>query len=906
MSSAVAQEGLLDAGLDENGWLELNVDLGSIEQVEVHGDRSIAVAGKNYTGKYLLTRFRSDGTLDSGFGSNGVVVSPFSGAPRGLAVDGQGRYLMAGDVYAAEGGAALVRFTASGSLDTGFGGDYDGNGVKDGYLLPGVEREDDTFIPLAVAVDGEGRYLLPVIRHYYDQDTSSYAYRLGVFRLSSSGELDSSFGEGGYSETSALPMVVDNIVKALGEVFITRDGAILVAASAGISDSSYIYDSLSDNRIVLAKFDGDGTLSDGFGADLDGDEQPDGVTVDALERNSGGNFSAALHNDGTISLLPVGSEGIYSPRLYRYRADGLADDSFGQQGNWIELSAISDDDSLASMLAQPDDSLLVASGREIHRYSYDGTEDQTFTLVEVEDSDPYSIDERPYSLMFQAQSLDHDGYIVAAGKNEDNSDLVLLRAIGFDPEGDGEANPWPVVPDLGPIPRAEDVELDSMVLSEPVAITGLASGYRVPVKVRDGEYAINYSGDEGEFTAAPGYASNGDTVTLRHRSASTTRTETSSTLCAGGFYRYRSPALAPVDPVCQVFTSKTLNADPEVTVTPQSVEVSQKMAPGYRIAHVTATDHEGDPLTLSIDEGNTGNAFKLYPDSGDIALDGTLDMAVTPSYTLTIAARDEFGGLGTDELTVTVIPNVPPAPAADTFATYEEVATTTTSVLYNDSDLDDDDASLFVEDYDRQSSQGGTVSHAGEGRFHYTPVKDFYGEDTFRYRVSDGMDGVWETVTMTVDNVNDAPVAEGQTVSVAEEGSVAITLSASDVDDGAETLSYEVEGQPLHGSLSGTPPELTYTPEADFNGEDSFSFVAIDPDGARSQQKSVAITVTPINDAPTAADGAITVPIGGSRSSQLEAYDVDGDALSFTIVEPPQQGEVSLSGDGLGSFTYTA
>jgi hypothetical protein len=114
--------------------------------------------------------------------------------------------------------------------------------------------------------------------------------------------------------------------------------------------------------------------------------------------------------------------------------------------------------------------------------------------------------------------------------------------------------------------------------------------------------------------------------------------------------------------------------------------------------------------------------------------------------------------------------------------------------------------------------------------------------------------------TIAVGAVNDAPVANAQSVVVAEGGTVAITLVASDVEN--DPLTYTV-GTSAHGTLSGTPPSLTYTPSANYFGPDSFTFSVNDGE-EQSAVVSVTITVTSVNDPPTAA-------IAVSSPSLLEA-----------------------------------
>ncbi len=146
---------------------------------------------------------------------------------------------------------------------------------------------------------------------------------------------------------------------------------------------------------------------------------------------------------------------------------------------------------------------------------------------------------------------------------------------------------------------------------------------------------------------------------------------------------------------------------------------------------------------------------------------------------------------------------------------------------------------------------------------------------------------------------NDPPVANSQSVSVAEDGSTPVTLTGSDPDN--DPITFSVVSGPANGALSGAAPNLTYTPDADYNGADSFTFVT--NDGLEnSAPATVSITVTSVNDEPTAA------PVDASTGEDtpvlidLAGSDPDGDPLSYSVISGPTNGSLSGSGD---SRTYS-
>jgi hypothetical protein len=153
--------------------------------------------------------------------------------------------------------------------------------------------------------------------------------------------------------------------------------------------------------------------------------------------------------------------------------------------------------------------------------------------------------------------------------------------------------------------------------------------------------------------------------------------------------------------------------------------------------------------------------------------------------------------------------------------------------------------------------------------------------------------------------VNDAPVAEDVEAETDEDTAVAITLLASDVD--GDELTFTVVTQPAHGMLSGTAPALTYTPETDFNGTDSFTFKANDG-SLDSNIATVTISVGAVNDEPNAVDDeydawmgvTLEVPAPGVLAND---FDPDpSDEQTVEVKDAPLHGELVLNPDG--SFTY--
>src|SRR5262249_49016770 len=130
----------------------------------------------------------------------------------------------------------------------------------------------------------------------------------------------------------------------------------------------------------------------------------------------------------------------------------------------------------------------------------------------------------------------------------------------------------------------------------------------------------------------------------------------------------------------------------------------------------------------------------------------------------------------------------------------------------------------------------------------------YNGPDSFTFKANDGeLDSNVATVSITVAAVNDAPVATDQAVTTAEDTAKLITLGATDTEGSA--LTYTIVNAPAHGTPIGGAPPLTYTPAANYNGADSFTY-KVNDGSLDSNIATVSITITPVNDAPVAVNDA--------------------------------------------------
>lgn len=197
-----------------------------------------------------------------------------------------------------------------------------------------------------------------------------------------------------------------------------------------------------------------------------------------------------------------------------------------------------------------------------------------------------------------------------------------------------------------------------------------------------------------------------------------------------------------------------------------------------------------------------------------------------------------------------------------------------------------------------EDPQHGTVQLTGD-KVTYVPEEDFVGTDTFTYEIFDGY-GLSEEgiVTVEVTPLDDPPLAYEQSVSTDEDVAVEMRLPSLDKDSDPAVLSFAIATQPAHGTVTITANNATYTPEPDFNGEDTFTF-AVSDESSTSAPAKVTITVRPVNDPPVlmGLPTTLEVPDGEAFSFEFEANDKDDDALEFSVEGLPVQ--ASLEGNRL-------
>ncbi len=334
------------------------------------------------------------------------------------------------------------------------------------------------------------------------------------------------------------------------------------------------------------------------------------------------------------------------------------------------------------------------------------------------------------------------------------------------------------------------------------------------------------------------------------------------------------------------------------------------------VGNVLANDTDPDnnlPLTASI-VAAPANAlsFTLRPDGSFSYLPALNFNGID---TFTYIATDSIGG---NSSIATVTFNVTPVNDAPVAVNDNYTVASTTSlniaapgVLANDTDVDSPSLTATLV----STTSNGALSLSPNGSFIYQPNAGFSGVDSFTYLAGDGSlnSANTATVNITVSTVvNSAPVANPDIFSGTEDTPLTVgNVLANDTDpDNNIPLTASIVAAPANALSFTLRPDgsFSYLPALNFNGIDTFTYVAVDALGARSQTATVTFSVAPVNDAPVANNNTFNVAPASTLNVTLPGVlandtDVDGDPLTATLVTTPI-GAASFTLNPNGSFTY--
>jgi uncharacterized delta-60 repeat protein len=365
-------DGSLDSTFGSGGLVTTDISAGSLDQafaVAVQADGKVLVAGTTFGSSrpdFALVRYNADGSLDSSLGAGGIVTTDFAGRDDtaysiGLQPDQQ--IVVAGtsfDQSTSTGDFAVARYNADGRLDASFG--------SSGEVLtrfPGVNASGHSLV-----LQTDGKIVVAGSSVNLNNSTlSGYA----LVRYNANGSLDTSFGKNGEALTS-----VPGADEALPSLALQADGRLVLAAT------SFDPHGTTQEDFFVARYNTDGSLDASFGT---------GGTV-LTDFHSRADFAGAVavEADGTIVVAGTARQTVSLNQdfgLARYHADGTLDTSFGTGGRVTTDFIGTSEDEAAGIAIQPNGKIVVAGttqdfasngGSEfaLTRYNPDGSLDSSF------------------------------------------------------------------------------------------------------------------------------------------------------------------------------------------------------------------------------------------------------------------------------------------------------------------------------------------------------------------------------------------------------------------------------------------------------------------------------------------------------------------------------------------------
>jgi uncharacterized delta-60 repeat protein len=682
-------------------------------------------------------------------------------------------------------------------------------GALDTSFDPGNGADSSVY---ATAVQADGKVIIGGNFTSYNDDDSASDH---IARLNANGTLDTSFNYGN-----------DGMSDDVFVVAVQADGKILVGGGF------FSYNSDPVPSAIVRLNSEDGTVDTSFNAGGAGADsyvdlialQPDGKII------IGGNFTSY--------------NGVAAPYLARLNADGTLDTTFNP-GAGPTFRAF-------ALRLQPDGKIIIGGAFT----TYNGTPVAKLARINPDGSlDPtFNPGTGPDGGFISALLVQPDGKIVIGGAftsyngNAAASDnLARVNSDGtldttFNPGGTGPAN-------------------------------GAGSSSAGPLALQpDGKIIV-----AGRFTSYNGDFAASDQLL---------RVNTNGTLDTSFNY---GGAGANLDP-----SSVALQSDGRIVVGGDFAAYNGVSR--NRIARVT-----GD-LFVTWAAGDTTDKIVSLPivnDADHEDLNETLTFTVVP-----VAGAAAVGSYGSQTLTIVDNDNIKPVANNQSPNTNEDTAIGIT-LTGSDADTTPSDSLTFTV---VTGPSHGLLTGTAPG-LTYTPEGNYSGPDSFTFKVNDGReDSVSNgTITITVNAVNDTPTANSQPISTNEDTSKNITLTGSDVETSSGNLSFAITASPANGLLTGTPPNVTYTPASNYNGSDSFKFTVTDTgDGASpaatSTEATVSITVNAINDAPVANAQPVSTNEDTNKGITLTGSDAENDALTFTVLTGPTNGALSGTAPNL---TYT-
>ena len=345
--------------------------------------------------------------------------------------------------------------------------------------------------------------------------------------------------------------------------------------------------------------------------------------------------------------------------------------------------------------------------------------------------------------------------------------------------------------------------------------------------------------------------------------------------------------------------SQSFTYQPEIVLAPaanaQSVTLAENIAQPITLA---GTDPNAPPLALGFVVSTNPAHGTLSGNAPNLIYTPTVGYFGPDSFQFTASNGVQISSPATVSITVVGTP----AANAPAITTCQD---TSTEITLSCSDTNTPALPLTFSV--TASPAHGTLSGTAPN-LTYTPDAGYFGSDDFQFRDGNGV-ATSGPATVSITIVG-RPTANSQSVTTEENVGQAITLGGSDPNSPPRAIQFTVTVSPAHGTLSGTVPNVVYTPDAGYSGADSFQFTTMN-DVVTSNAATVSITVVPttvIVLQPPVSNGhayttrentTLTVAAPGVLATDTPA----GTGLTAVLTTGPAHGTLMLNADG--SFVYT-
>jgi len=347
-------------------------------------------------------------------------------------------------------------------------------------------------------------------------------------------------------------------------------------------------------------------------------------------------------------------------------------------------------------------------------------------------------------------------------------------------------------------------------------------------------------------------------------------------------------------------TVNPVNDLPVFDTPPTEMNLTEDGADGT--ADIVVSDVETAAGDLAVTVTNSTNPTMIATS------DVTIEAGTSGTRTITVNPKDNQNGTATitlkvDDLTsgtrtVTFVVNVAavndtPVAQDKTLNINEDAAKQTVTKVNLTSDVDiatnEDALTLTI----TTAAQHGTAAIDANGDVTYIPNKDFNGVDSFAYTATDGAEATdTGTFTINIAQVNDAPVTQNDTATTDEDNEVDINVLTNDSDidmdallnatPSAESIGVVITGagltEPAHGTIETDGTKITYTPDENYNGTDTFDYYC--SDGDTQTKGTVTVTIKQVNDNPLANADSTSTDEDTQVSFDVLANDTDVDTVS--------------------------